>query len=71
MILVVAAGSNKYKDLAYSSIGHIGYVLAGVATASISYESTIIYISIYIVMNIGAFSSLYLMKRKSIQRKHF
>ena len=58
--------TNIKRLLAYSSIGHIGYALAGVATASISgYESTIIYISIYIVMNIGAFSCLYLMKKEN------
>ncbi len=54
---------NLKRLLAYSSIGHIGYALAGVATGSISgYQSTIIYISIYVIMNIGAFSCLYLMK---------
>ena len=50
--------------LAYSSIGHIGYALAGVATGAISgYQSAIIYISIYVIMNIGAFSCLYLLKK--------
>ena len=48
---------NIKRLLAYSSIGHIGYTLAGVATGSISgYESAIVYITIYVVMNIGAFS---------------
>jgi len=55
---------NIKRLLAYSSIGHIGYALAGVATGAISgYESSIIYISIYVVMNIGAFSCLYLLKK--------
>ena len=55
---------NLKRLLAYSSIGHIGYALAGVATGAISgYKSTVIYISIYVVMNIGAFSCLYLMKK--------
>ncbi len=55
---------NIKRLLAYSSIGHIGYALAGVATASTSgYQSSIIYISIYVVMNIGAFSCLYLMRK--------
>ncbi len=58
---------NIKRLLAYSSIGHMGYALAGVATGSISgYESTIVYISIYIVMNLGAFSCLYLMKKDGI-----
>ncbi len=55
---------NIKRLLAYSSIGHIGYALAGVATGVLSgYESSIIYITIYVVMNIGAFSCLYLMKK--------
>ena len=62
---VAAIGQKNLKRLlAYSSIGHIGYALAGVATGAISgYESTIVYISIYVVMNIGAFSCLYLLKK--------
>ena len=67
MILgAVAAISQKNikRLLAYSSIGHIGYALAGVATGNISgYQSAIIYISIYVIMNIGIFSCLYLLKK--------
>ena len=55
---------NLKRLLAYSSIGHIGYALAGVATGATSgYISSVIYITIYVVMNIGAFSCLYLMKK--------
>jgi len=55
---------NFKRLLAYSSIGHIGYALAGVATGAVSgYQSTIVYISIYVIMNIGAFSCLYLLKK--------
>ncbi len=55
---------NIKRLLAYSSIGHIGYALAGVATGAIAgYKSSIVYITIYVVMNIGAFSCLYLMKK--------
>ncbi|MDA8688104.1 NADH-quinone oxidoreductase subunit NuoN [Candidatus Pelagibacter bacterium] len=67
MILgAVAAISQKNikRLLAYSSIGHIGYALAGVATGNVSgYQSAIIYISIYVIMNIGIFSCLYLLKK--------
>ncbi len=62
---VAAIGQKNIKRLlAYSSIGHVGYALAGVATGVISgYESSIVYISIYVVMNLGAFSCLYLLKK--------
>ncbi len=56
--------TNFKRLLAYSSIGHIGYALAGVATGAISgYQSAIVYISIYVIMNIGAFSCLYLLRK--------
>ncbi len=62
---------NIKRLLAYSSIGHVGYALAGVATGVISgYESSIIYISIYVVMNIGAFSCLYLLKKNGEYREN-
>ena len=62
---VAAIGQKNIKRLlAYSSIGHIGYALAGVAAGVVSgYESSIIYIAIYVIMNIGAFSCLYLLKK--------
>ena len=62
---VAAIGQKNIKRLlAYSSIGHVGYVLAGLATGNISgYQSAIVYISIYVIMNIGIFSCLYLLKK--------
>ena len=62
---VAAIGQTNIKRLmAYSSIGHIGYALAGVATGTISgYSSSILYLTIYVVMNIGAFACIFLMKK--------
>ncbi len=62
---VAAIGQNNIKRLfAYSSIGHMGYALAGVATGSSSgYASSVIYMTIYITMNIGAFGCIFLMKK--------
>ena len=65
---VAAIGQNNIKRLlAYSSIGHIGYALAGVATGTnLGYASALIYISIYTVMMIGIFSCIFLMKRDGV-----
>ena len=62
---VAAIGQTNIKRLmAYSSIGHIGYALAGVATATKSgFSSSILYLSIYVIMNIGAFACIFLMKK--------
>ena len=62
---VSAIGQKNIKRLmAYSSIGHIGYAIAGVASGTANgFKSTLVYISIYVVMNIGAFGCILLMKR--------
>jgi|TARA_B100001093_G_C26820991_1_gene1011872 NADH-quinone oxidoreductase subunit N len=62
---VAAIGQSNIKRLiAYSSIGHMGFALAGISTNTISgYNSSITYITIYIIMNIGIFACIFLMKR--------
>ena len=60
-----AIGQKNIKRLiAYSSISHMGYALAGLcALSNQGIQSTIIYIVIYMVMNLGLFSCLFMMKR--------
>ena len=62
---IAAIGQTNIKRLvAYSSIGHIGYTLAGLATGSNDgIQSSIIYISIYVVMNLALFSCLLMLRR--------
>ena len=64
---IAAIGQKNIKRLAaYSSIGHIGYVLAGLATGTNEgIQSSVMYISIYIIMNLGLFSCLLMMKRNN------
>ncbi len=63
---VAAIGQKNLKRLiAYSSISHMGYALAGLATVSNQgIQSSITYISIYLVMNLAFFSCLFMLKRK-------
>ncbi len=63
---VAAIGQNNLKRLiAYSSISHMGYALAGLATVSNQgIQSSITYISIYLVMNLAFFCCLFMLKRK-------
>ena len=65
---IAAIGQKNLKRLvAYSSIGHVGYALAGLTTGSNEgIQSSVIYITIYILMNLGLFSCLLMMKRKNI-----
>jgi len=64
---VGAIGQNNIKRLmAYSTIGHMGYALAGLATGTNQgIQSTIIYLTIYLVMNLGAFGCIFMMKREN------
>ena len=65
---VSAIGQNNIKRLmAYSTIGHMGYALAGLATGTQGgVHSTISYLTIYLVMNLGAFGCIFMMKRENI-----
>ena len=59
--------SNIKRLMAYSSIGHIGYALAGLAPGTNEgVQSTIIYLTIYLVMNLGAFACIFMLKRENI-----
>ena len=64
---IAAIGQRNLKRLiAYSSIGHIGYTLAGLTTGTNEgIQSSIIYITIYVVMNLGLFSCLLMLKRNN------
>ncbi len=64
---IAAIGQTNLKRLiAYSSISHIGYALAGLASGSNDgIQSSVIYITIYILMNLGLFSCLLMMKRNN------
>ena len=65
---IAAIGQKNLKRLiAYSSISHVGYALAGLATGSNDgIQSSVIYIIIYIIMNLGFFSCLLMMKRNNV-----
>ncbi len=62
---VAAIGQKNLKRLiAYSSISHMGYALAGLSTGTTQgAQSSIIYITIYLVMNLAFFSCLFMLKR--------
>ena len=65
---IAAIGQTNIKRLiAYSSISHIGYTLAGLAAGTNEgIQSSIVYISIYIIMNLALFSCLLMLKRNNI-----
>ncbi|MCT4656073.1 MAG: NADH-quinone oxidoreductase subunit NuoN [Cohaesibacter sp.] len=61
-----ALGQRNIKRLmAYSSIGHMGYALVGLAAGSqAGVEGVVIYMITYVVMTLGAFAAILAMRRK-------
>lgn len=61
-----AIGQRNIKRLmAYSSIGHMGYALVGLAAGSqIGVKGVILYMTIYLVMTLGAFACILAMRHK-------
>jgi len=61
-----AIGQTNFKRLmAYSSIGHVGFALVGLAANSQEgAQSVLVYLAIYLVMTIGTFAGILAMRRK-------
>src|SRR5205085_2031794 len=58
---------NIKRLMAYSSIGNVGYVLLGLASGSEKgIQSVVFYLAIYVVMTLGTFSIVLMMKRRDI-----
>ncbi|MDB5487751.1 MAG: nuoN [Reyranella sp.] len=58
---------NIKRLMAYSSIGNVGYVLLGLASGSEKgIQSVVFYLAIYLVMTLGVFATILMMKRRNI-----
>lgn len=59
------AQTNIKRLMAYSSIGHMGYALVGLASGTAQGVSAVlIYMAIYVAMTIGAFACILMMRRR-------
>ena len=67
---VAAIGQKNLKRLmAYSSISHMGFALAGLAVGTNEgIQSSITYMSLYVIMNLSFFSGLFMLK---INQKYY
>jgi NADH-quinone oxidoreductase subunit N len=63
---IAAIGQKNIKRLmAYSSIGHMGYALLGLAAGTaLGARGVLIYLAIYVFTNIGVFAAIQAMQRK-------
>lgn len=59
--------TNIKRLMAYSSIGHIGYALVGLAAGTEEgVQGILIYLTIYIFMNLGTFACILCMRQKDV-----
>ncbi len=62
--VAAVAQKNIKRLMAYSSIGHVGYALIGLCVANeTGVRGILVYLAIYLVMNVGAFACILCMKR--------
>lgn len=63
--LAAISQTNIKRLMAYSSIGHMGYALMGLAAGTeAGIQATLVYIAIYVVMSFGAFACIIAMRRQ-------
>ncbi|HEY1833266.1 MAG TPA: NADH-quinone oxidoreductase subunit N [Solirubrobacteraceae bacterium] len=64
---VGALGQSSLKRmLAYSSVGQVGYMLAGaVVTSALGVRATVFYLAVYLVMNMAAFAVILARERET------
>jgi NADH-quinone oxidoreductase subunit N len=63
--LAAIGQTNIKRLLAYSSIGHMGYALMGLAAGTQGgVQATLVYLSIYVVMSLGSFACIIAMRRR-------
>jgi len=66
--LAAIAQRNIKRMLAYSTIGHIGFAMLGMIAANADgYAGVLVYLTVYLFMNMGAFAIIILMRREGIQ----
>ncbi|MCZ6605843.1 MAG: NADH-quinone oxidoreductase subunit NuoN [Alphaproteobacteria bacterium] len=59
--------TNIKRLMAYSSIGHVGFALVGLAAGTeAGVRGVIVYMAIYLVMNLGTFACILCMRRKDV-----
>ncbi|HXV74002.1 MAG TPA: NADH-quinone oxidoreductase subunit NuoN, partial [Sphingomonadales bacterium] len=63
--LVALVQTNIKRLMAYSSIGHVGYALVGLAAGTVEgVQALLVYLAIYVTMTLGTFACILAMKNE-------
>jgi len=65
------AQTNLKRMLAYSTIGHMGYVLLGILSGDlVGYGASMYYVVVYVLMNLGGFGMILLLSRGGFEAEN-
>jgi NADH-quinone oxidoreductase subunit N len=65
------AQTNLKRMLAYSTIGHMGFLLLGVLSGDLNgYGSAMFYVVVYVLMNLGAFGMIMVLSRAGFEAEN-
>jgi len=66
--ITAIAQTNLKRMLAYSTIGHMGFLLLGILAGDLlGYSAGMFYVVVYVVMNLGAFGMIMLLSRAGFE----
>jgi len=69
--ITAIAQTNLKRMLAYSTIGHMGFLLLGVLAGDlVGYSAAMFYVVTYVLMNLGGFGMIMLLARAGFEAEH-
>ena len=69
--ITAIAQTNLKRMLAYSTIGHMGFVLLGILSGDLEgYGAAMFYIVVYVLMNLGSFGMILLLSRAGFEAEN-
>ena len=69
--VIAIAQTNLKRMLAYSTIGHMGFLLLGILSGdAVGYGASMFYAAVYVLMNLGAFGMILLLSRDGFEAEN-
>jgi NADH-quinone oxidoreductase subunit N len=69
--ITAIAQTNLKRMLAYSTIGHMGFLLLGILSGNlVGYSAGMFYVVVYVLMNLGSFGMIMLLSRSGFEAEN-